>query len=387
MSANRCPLVGVCGGCQYTTLPYAEQLELKDGLVRELLERYAIDQKVYSGIEACPGRFAYRNKMEYTFGDTEKGGPMSLGLHRQRSYMSILTADQCQLVPDDFNALVRATLDFCNERHYSFYHKKSHRGLLRWLVLRHGVRTGELLIHIVTSSQGDFAATEFAEMVQQIPLENMIAGILHSVDDKPADTVAADQTELLYGRPFYHEQLLDLQFEVGPFSFFQTNVLAAERLYDYALSLVSDLAGQNVFDLYSGTGTISMLAARRAKQVTGVEIVPEAVAAARRGAVENQLANCRFIEGDVLKILDELIEKPDLIILDPPRSGVHPKAWSKILAYGVPQILYISCNPKTALSDVAAARGQSYRPLSIRAFDNFPGTRHVEAVVLMSRKI
>jgi 23S rRNA (uracil1939-C5)-methyltransferase len=374
-----------CGGCIYQEIPYKEQLQLK---AKEVMRNFADNLVTYErflGIEGSPQRYAYRNKMEYTFGDEVKDGEMTLGLHKRGRHMSIITTDKCQLVDPDFNRIQQAVLEFCREREYPFYHKKSHKGLLRHLILRKGEHTGELLVNIVTSTQMPFDGAAFVSLIESLELKNRVVGILHTENDRLADAIICEKLNILSGRDYYNEELMGLKFRVSAFSFFQTNVPAVERLYTEALSLIPDLSGKTVFDLYSGTGTIAQAAALRAKKVIGIELVEEAVEAARANAEMNGLSNCSFIAGDVFKVLDDIDEKPDVIFLDPPRSGVHPKAMEKILNYGVKEIVYISCNPKTMAENLATAMLFDYHVKDLKAYDNFPFTRHVECVTLMSR--
>ena len=374
-----------CGGCIYQGIPYEDQLILKGREVLRLLDEKKISYDKYLGIEGSPKRTAYRNKMEYTFGNEIKNGEMTLGMHKKDRFMSIITVDGCLLVDPDFNEVLQAVLRFCKEKGYDFYHKKSHKGLLRNLVLRKGERTGELLVNIVTTSQGEFDGAGFVEMIRSLPLQNRVAGILHTVNDRVADFIYPDKLNVLWGRDYYMEEILTLRFKVSAFSFFQTNVPAIEKLYTEALSMIKGLDGKTVFDLYCGTGTITQALALRAKKAVGIEIVEESVEAARENAKLNGLENCEFIAGDVLNVLDRLDENPDVIVLDPPRAGVHPKALRKILNYGVNQIVYISCNPVTLVENLSFMQGNGYRVNTIKAFDNFPYTKHVETVVLITK--
>lgn len=389
MSNNEfCKLIGQCGGCLSPHVPYKEQLLRKEEEIIKLLEKHSIDRSVYLGIAGSDEETGYRNKMEYTFGNEVKGGDLCLGLHKRGGFMSVITTDDCKLVTDDYNKIVAATLEFAKEKNYSFYHKKRHEGLLRHLVIRRGVRTNELLINIITSGQEEFDAPAFSNMILSLRLDDKIIGIVHSVNDRLADMVAADKMKVLYGKPFYEERIAGLSFEVGVFSFFQTNVNTAEKMYKYALSLATDLNNKIILDLYSGTGTISQIASKLTSQsskITGVEIIKEAVLAAKKSSEENGLTNCEFIEADVLAYIDDLSFKPDIIILDPPRMGIHPKALHKILRAEANEIIYISCNPKTAIPDIAAAKDYGYETRSIKAFDQFPQTNHSEMVVLLSK--
>jgi 23S rRNA (uracil1939-C5)-methyltransferase len=373
-----------CGGCIYQEIPYQDQLILKGKEVKRLLEEKKIDFEKYLGIEGSPRRTAYRNKMEYTFGDEIKNGEMTLGMHKKGRFMSIVTVDECQLVDSDFNEILKAVLDFCGKRGYDFYHKKSHLGLMRNLIIRKGENTKELLVNIVTTSQREFDEAGFVEAVKALRLENKIIGILHTINDKIADFVYCDKLITLWGRDYYREEIMGLKFKVSAFSFFQTNIPAIEKLYTEALALIKDLDGKTVFDLYCGTGTITQTLALRAKKAIGVEIVEEAVEAAKENARLNKLDNCEFIAGDVLTVLDQLEDKPDVIVLDPPRVGIHSKALEKILNYGVNQIVYISCNPKTMVENLSFMQYYGYKVKSVKAFDNFPHTKHTECIVLMT---
>lgn len=378
----------LCGGCSYQGVPYEEQLKNKEGETKSLLDRKDIRYGEFIEIEPAPDRFGYRNKMEYTFGDMEKGGPMTLGMHRKKHFMSIVTVDECQLVHEDFNRVLRAVLDFVSSRGYSHYHKKTHKGLMRHLILRRGVRTGELLVNVVTSSEEGFDEEAFTSMILSLPLENRVAGVLRTINDRLADAVYCDELRVLYGRDYYEEEIMGLKFKVSAFSFFQTNVEAVEKLYSYAIGLIDDFESKKVFDLYCGTGTISQAMAKSAGEVVGIEIVEEAVRAAEENAAYNGIENCRFISGDVFEVLDSLpeSEKPDVIVVDPPRVGISANALDKIIGYGVDQIVYISCNPKSLAENLYYMQYYGYEVRSVKPFDNFPGTKHTEAVALLSRK-
>lgn len=375
-----------CGGCIYQGVPYEEQLKIKEAEVRGLLEKKEIACKEILPIEPSPSKYAYRNKMEYTFGDMEKGGEMTLGMHRKKRFMSVVTVDECQLVHPDFNKVLRATLDFCSEKGYSFYHKKSHKGLLRHLIVRRGVHTGQILVNLVTSTEPGFDEQGYIAALNQLELEHELAGILRTFNDRLADAVYCEELKVLQGQDYYMERIMGLDFKVSAFSFFQTNVEAVERLYAYAIGLIDDFSGKTVFDLFCGTGTITQTMARKAKKAVGVELVPEAVEAARANAALNGLDNCEFLAGDVFEVLETLEEKPDVIVVDPPRVGISPKALDKIISYGVEQIVYISCNPKSLAENLYYLQYYGYEVDVVKAFDNFAGTRHTECVVLMSRK-
>ncbi|MCI8862817.1 MAG: 23S rRNA (uracil(1939)-C(5))-methyltransferase RlmD [Lachnospiraceae bacterium] len=375
-----------CGGCTYQNLPYEEQLRLKGGQLKELLDSAISEPYVFEGVKESPRREAYRNKMEFSFGDEEKDGPLCLGMHRRGSFYDIVTVDECRIVDKDYRRILSCVLDYFKGEGVPFYHKLRHTGYLRHLLVRKGVRTGEILVALVTSSQMEMSDAPWVEQLLELELEGNIVGILHTFNDSLADVVRSDRTEILYGRDYFYEELLGLRFRISPFSFFQTNSLGAEVLYETARSYIGDTKDKVIFDLYSGTGTIAQMLAPVAERVVGVEIVEEAVEAAKVNAELNGLANCSFIAGDVLKVVDELAEKPELIVLDPPRDGVHPKALQKIIDFGVERIVYISCKPTSLVRDLELLRGRGYRVEKAVGVDLFPFTVHTECVVRMQRK-
>ena len=381
-----CPAAEHCGGCIYQGTAYEEQYAAKDKAMRKLLGKHDIDESVYLGMEPAICTGGYRNKMEYTFGDLEKGGELELGMHFKGRFMSIITTDECQLVPPDFNRVLRATLDFCRERGYIPYHRKTHLGLLRNLVVRCGVRTNELLINIVTSSEPGFDEDAYRELLLGLDLDMQIVGIMRTFNDSVADAVIDESHKLLYGRDYYNEEILGLKFKVKAFAFFQTNIDAVERLYRYVLDVVPDVSGKTVYDLYCGTGTISQLMASAAKDVYGIDIVEDSIIAARSNTELNGITNCHYICGDVKDKLDAIPVMPDAIVVDPPRVGIHDKAVGMLSRYGIDEIVYVSCNPKTLCINLDSFRTNGYEIVSIKAFDNFPMTKHVECVCLLDKK-
>ena len=380
-----CPHYGVCGGCAYQTIPYEEQLKIKSEQVRQLLTPVLGEDFPFEGIEESPRQSEYRNKMEFSFGDFVKDGPMTLGMHKRWSFYDIVTVDGCRIVDEDYRQILRATLDYFTEKGIPFYRKMQRTGALRHLVVRKAVKTGEILVMLVTTSAYR-ADEEFVSMLQKLPLNGTYAGILQAINDLPADTVQSQETIVLYGRDHFYEELLGLRFKITPFSFFQTNSLGAEVLYSLAREYVGSVDGQLVYDLYSGTGTIAQILAPVAKKVIGVEIVEEAVEAAKINAAENGLTNCEFIAGDVLKVLDTITERPDTIILDPPRDGIHPKAIRQMVGYGVERMVYISCKPTSLARDLPAFLMAGYCVERVKCVDMFPFTSGVETVCLLRRK-
>lgn len=397
-----CPHFGDCGGCTYLSLPYEEQLKIKEAQVYRLLERVLAGQEQewrFEGIKGSPVQFSYRNKMEFSFGDEYKDGPLALGMHKRGSFYDIVTVGECRIADEDYREILSFTRDYFDGT--SFYHRLRREGYLRHLLVRKAVKTGEILIALVTTSrshglQGEETARleEWKDKLLNLDLTGEITGVLHIVNDSVADVVQSDRTDILYGRDYFYEELLGLKFRISTFSFFQTNSLGAEVLYKTARDYIGDLNADGeakkpekvVFDLYSGTGTIAQLMAPVAKKVIGVEIVEEAVEAARRNAELNGLHNCEFVAGDVLKVLDEIEEKPDLIILDPPRDGVHPKALKKIIGYGIDRLVYISCKPTSLARDLEVFLENGYVVEKAVAVDQFPWTGNVETVCLLSNR-
>lgn len=382
-----CKIFPACGGCMYQTMSYEEQLKMKETQVKGLLqEAVGIGTDLHwEGIHGSPIEFGYRNKMEFSFGDEYKDGPLSLGLHKKGSTYDVLTASDCKLVHPDMTAILSRVLDFFTELGAVHYKKMQHTGYLRHLLLRRGVTSGEILVHVITTSQAEYDYAPLVSRLLALPLEGKIVGIMHIINDSLSDVVQSDETRLLYGQDYFYETLLGLRFKISTFSFFQPNSLAAEVLYSIVRDYIGDTKDKEVFDLYSGTGTIAQLLASVAKEVIGVEIVEEAVEAAKVNAALNGLTNCRFIAGDVLKVLDNLTEKPDMIILDPPRDGIHPKALPKILAYGVENIVYISCKPTSLARDLPAFLAAGYEVQRSCSVDQFCETVHVETVCLLSK--
>ena len=428
-TGSPCSHFGVCGGCTYLSLPYEEQLQIKKQQVKKLLDSVLDRQDTewkWEGIKASPVYYGYRNKMEFSFGDEIKDGPLALGMHKRGSFYDVVTVDDCKIVDADYRLILQTTLEYFAAKEVPYYHKMKQEGYLRHLLLRKASGTGEILVALVTSSQyekdghfsgetgqgteeekrisveagqGKLPDKESAEETQLLQgfldtllklqaegrLQGRYAGILHIVNDSKSDVVQSDRTDILYGQDYFYEELLGLKFKISTFSFFQTNSYSAEVLYETAREYVGALKGGVVFDLYSGTGTIAQLMAPVAEKVIGVEIVEEAVEAAKRNAAQNGLDNCEFIAGDVLKVLDGIKDKPDMIILDPPRDGIHPKALPKIIHYGVEHIVYISCKPTSLVRDLESFLAGGYVVEKACAVDQFPWTANVETVCLLSK--
>ena len=389
-----CPYAADCGGCAYQALTYEAQLELKERQVKSLLDK-VMDGCGYGweGIIPSPVQTDYRNKMEFTFGDAYKDGPLALGLHKRGAFHDIVTAEGCRICDPDFSIILRSTLDYFERAQVPYYHRMRHTGYLRHLLIRKARGTEEILVDLVTTTElkdtdllADWQKALF-ELETSGRLSGHFAGILHTVNDRLGDVIADEGTQILYGQDHFTEKLLGLTFKISPFSFFQTNSAGAERLYGIVREYLGETKGRLVYDLYSGTGTIAQILAPAAEQVIGVEIVPEAVDAARENAEKNSLNNCVFLCGDVFKVLDHQLasgKAPDLIVLDPPREGVRPDALKKILGYGAERIVYVSCQITSLVRDLPVLMEHGYMPQRTCCVDMFPYTTGIETVCLLS---
>jgi tRNA/tmRNA/rRNA uracil-C5-methylase (TrmA/RlmC/RlmD family) len=344
-----CAHIGICGGCSYQALEYQDELELKLSQVQTLFDREELGV-VIEGIELSPIVQGYRNKMEYTFGDEEKDGPLALGLHMKNRFYEVVNTDDCNIVHKDFTIVREVVRNYFQKLGEPFYNKRNHEGLLRHLVIRRAFSTGEILVNLVTTSQHQVDGENFSNMLLNLgELEGRIVGVLHTLNDGLGDTVAV------------------------------------ERLYSIARDFAGDKKDRIIFDLYSGTGTIAQMMSPVAKKVIGIEIVEEAVEKARENAKLNGLVNINFIADDVFHGVEALDDKPDLIILDPPRDGIHPKSINKIIDFKPEAFVYISCNPVTLARDLKIFKENGYNIERAMCVDQFPRTPHAEVVTLLTR--
>lgn len=383
---NKCPHFGQCGGCSTQYIPYEKQLQIKEEQLLKLFKSKEIKGFDFLGVEKSPEEYEYRNKMEFTFGDMEKGGDLTLGMHVKNRNFSIVTVDNCEIVDRDFRNILTTVVNYFNEKRLPKYRVMSHEGFLRNLVIRKAKNTGEILINIVTTSQMEFDFKEIVDMLLKVECKGEIKGILHTINDTLSDVVQVDKLEILYGRDYIIEELLGLKFKIAPEAFFQTNSKGAEKLYSIVKDFLGDASSKVVFDLYCGTGTIGQIVAPKAKKVIGVELIEEAVKAANENAKLNGLNNCEFIAGDVAKVIKDVKQKPDIIILDPPRPGVHPVALEYVVKFEPKEIIYVSCNPKTLVDDLKYLIDNGYKLEKVKGMDMFPHTPHVETVVKITRK-
>jgi 23S rRNA (uracil-5-)-methyltransferase RumA len=382
---STCESFELCGGCTYRTISYEKELEFKRDMVLRLLKEGGIDGFVYDGIKGSPDTEEYRNKMEFSFGDNGADGELCLGMRKRNSNYEVVNADKCKLTHRDVGKIVGCVLDFFRATDEKFYHRMRHTGALRHLLVRRGFFTGQILVGIVTTSELKADLNALADKLISLDLEGKIEGIMHIVNDGVADVVKADSVEQLYGKDWFYENLLGLQFKVSLFSFFQTNSAGAEVLYSTVRDYAGDGKGKTIFDMYCGTGTIAQLMSAKADKVIGIELVEEAVEAAKVNAALNNITNCEFIAGDVLKMVDNLTAKPDIMVLDPPREGIHPKAIDKLIAFNAQTIVYVSCKASSIAKDLKVFEENGYKVERITNVDMFPHTYHVETVCLLNK--
>jgi len=378
-----CEHFGRCGGCTYLDISYADELAIKEKDLRETLGKYS---DLLGGIHPSPNVSGYRNKMELAFGDEGKDGRLAVGMRKKRSFYEVATPDHCVLIPDDFKQVIMCVLEYFRETGEAFFHRKRHVGALRHLVLRRGEFTGEVLVNLSTTSGLIAPLAPLVERLCALPLAGRLVGVLHSVNDGVADAVKDEDTRVLWGQDFYNESICGLKFKVSAYSFFQTNSAGAEVLYGVVKDYASVRSGV-AFDLYCGTGTISQIISPLFEKVVGIELVEDAIKAAKDNAQLNGIENCDFFAGDVLAALGENGElanlTPNIVVVDPPRDGLHPKALAKMIEINPEWIVYVACKPKSLARDLAVLTDAGYVLKKLQGVDMFPRTPHVEAVALM----
>ncbi|MBI4610813.1 MAG: 23S rRNA (uracil(1939)-C(5))-methyltransferase RlmD [Candidatus Rokubacteria bacterium] len=385
-----CPYFGRCGGCRLQHTAYPAQLAFKARQVVECLARIGgLSEVPVRPIIGAPEVFGYRNKMEFTVvrgGEGRSGEPV-VGLHEADRYDVVLDIERCLLQSETMNLLLAEARRAFRERGLSVYEQESGDGLLRFLMLREGKRTGEAMVNVVTS------APQFSDLV---PLADQIrrrvpqtASVVLNVNPKKASVAVGVESHLLAGREHITESLGGLTFQISANSFFQTNTVQAERLFSLVEESTALTGSETVVDLYSGTGAISLLLARRCRWVYGIEVAPAAVDDAVRNAELNGIANCTFLAGEVRYVLPDLIGqgvRASVVVADPPRAGFHPRALRALLTLGPARIVYISCNPSTMARDLGELCRGGYRADWVQPIDMFPHTPHIEAVARLERQ-
>ncbi|CCU78030.1 RNA methyltransferase, TrmA family [Halanaerobium saccharolyticum subsp. saccharolyticum DSM 6643] len=375
-----------CGGCSIQDIPYEEQLENKKKMLLDLFKEKEIDIENFENILASPEIYEYRNNMEFSFGDLKKGGELQLGMHPRGRRFDVITVDNCLLVDQDFRDILSTILEYCRENNFKKYHIKLREGFLRNLVVRKGINTGEVVANLITTSQVDHDFNPLVKKLNNLNLNGELVGFIQTINDDFSDQVSCDEMIVYHGRNYFYDKLLNNQFKIDSLSFFQTNTKGAELLYSEAEKYIESANGKVVFDLYCGAGTISQSIAADAAKIYGIEIDSDAVEHAKENAKLNGVKNAKFIAGDVLKEIDNIDQKADLIIIDPPRPGINPKALEKIAAANSKEILYISCNPKSLARDLKELELHNYTLQKFKAIDMFPHTKHLEVISLLKKE-
>lgn len=379
-----CPYFGRCGGCRLQHLAYPAQLAFKEKQVRDCLERLGgLGAFELRPILPAPEPYGYRNKMEFTVA----GAPPAIGLHAAQRYDVVLDIERCLLQSETLNALLDEFRRQVRERALSIYDPVTERGLLRFVMMREGRRTGEAMVNVVGAAPDVETLAPVADALRaRVPAT---ASVVLNVNAKKASVAVGSEEHLLLGRDHIRERLGPVTFQVSANSFFQTNTLQAERLFAIVETACELDGSETLLDLYSGTGAISLLLARRARRVYGIEVTAAAVADAIRNAGVNGIENCTFLAGEVRHVLPDLIRqgvRASIVVADPPRAGFHPKALAALVALAPARIVYVSCNPSTLARDVGDLARQGYRLEWVQPVDMFPQTPHIEAVARLRRE-
>ncbi len=377
-----CPHFGPCGGCIWQHIAYPAQAAAKEAIVRESLAHLADLRNVeVRRIIAMESSWYYRNKMEFTF--HPDGAP---GLHRRGAFDRVVPVDACLLQSPGSNIILGVVREWAAASGLSRYDPRGHTGLLRQVMIREGKATGEFMVVLVTTAPEVPGVRALAgRLAAAVP---RIASVLHATNPGLSDGLPLTGVTVVCGRPYIIEELAGLRFRIGPETFFQTNTAQAERLVEVVDALAGLRGGETVYDLYCGVGTFSLALARRAGRVYGIEIVPSAIEAARENAALNGIANTEFESGDVRRLLPELrvrAGRPDVLLLDPPRSGAGNRVIRRVIEMDTPRIVYVSCNPTTLAPDLKDLVAAGYAVRAVQPLDMFPHTYHVECVVLLER--
>ena len=390
-----CPYSGTCGGCKWQFLAYEKQLDVKRRHVAEALEHIGQLRDVpVQETTASPNVFHYRNKMEFTFSERrwlmpgELGKPavdvdFALGLHVPGTFYKVLDTRACLLQPDPGNSLLGKVREFARASKEPVYGLKSHRGFWRFLMLRHSAADDRWMVNIVTAADKKH---RLRPLVDSLTADRPdIAAVVNNITSRRAGIAQGEYEIHLAGEPFLTDRIGDFEFEISANSFFQTNTAGAKRLYETVMGYAGLTGRERVLDLYSGTGTISICLSPSAGEVTGIEIAESCVADAVKNCRRNRIDNCRFLHGDILDVMPIVSDRPDVVIIDPPRSGMHKKVVQQVLDMGAPRIVYVSCNPATLARDLGIMK-EHYSVREVQPVDMFPHTYHIESVARLEKK-
>ena len=394
-----CQHFGVCGGCRWQPLPYEMQLEAKRQQVEDQLVRIG-HLEVPEIRPTLPSERIqyYRNKLEFSASDKRwllrdedpaavpENDRMGLGFHVGKFFDKVLDIKQCHLQPEPSNAIRLFIKQFCIDNGYEFYNIRENHGYFRNMFVRN-TETGEVMLILIFAYEDEARRKALLDaLIARFPA---ISSLYYVINEKLNDSISDQSPILYYGNEAIYEEMEGLRFKIGPKSFYQTNSLQAYRLYSVAREFAALTGNEVVYDLYTGTGTIAQFVSRKASKVVGIEYVPEAIEDAKFNAQANGIDNCSFFAGDMKDVLKEAFiqkhGKPDVIILDPPRAGIHPDVAGVILKAAPRRMVYVSCNPASQARDLAILC-RDYRITAVQPVDMFPHTMHVENVVALERK-
>jgi 23S rRNA (uracil1939-C5)-methyltransferase len=401
LSAERvtpfCIHFGICGGCKWQMLPYEKQLEYKEQEVKDVIKRIGKIETSVLPILGSEKTIHYRNKLEFTFSNkkylTQKEFAMlgedqwpggALGYHVPKLYDKIIDIKECWLM-DDVNNIIRNTLrEFSEKNNYSYYDIKEHKGFLRNVIIRN-CTSGELMVNLFFGNEDKEKREKICNyLLEKIPA---ITTLLYTINQKWNDSMDDLDPKIFYGKGYVIEKLGDFNFKISPKSFFQTNTKQAEVLYNVVKDFATLKGNEIVYDLYCGTGSIGIFLSKNAKKIIGVDVIEDAIKDAKENAEINNLQTTSFFSGDVIDICNDdffmLHGKPDVVIVDPPRAGLHNKLVNKLLEISSPKIIYVSCNVATQARDLQLMN-EKYFVEKIQPVDMFPHTHHIESVALMT---
>jgi len=380
-----CSVARSCGGCQIQEMSYEAQLEYKQNKVRNNLERIG----KLEGVEVLPTigmetPYNYRNKAQFPVG-MDKEGNIVMGFYAGRTH-SIITCDDCAIGHPVNNRILDIVKKYMKENKITPYDETTGKGVVRHVLVRVGFKTGEIMVCLIVNAD-KLPGTD--ELVGQLRKIEGMTSVSYNINKEQTNRILGEKIVNLYGEGYISDYIGDVRFKISPLSFYQVNPVQTEKLYGKALEFAGLTGEETVWDLYCGVGTISLFLAKNAKKVYGVEIVPAAIENARENAKLNGITNSEFFVGKSEEVLPEFYkkigERADVIVVDPPRVGIQPKALDKILEYGVKQIVYVSCNPKTLADNIRYMDYYGYKCKYLKPFDNFPFTKHIEAICLLSR--
>lgn len=396
-----CSHFGICGGCKWQMLPYNQQLQFKQQQVTDQLKRIGhVELPEIQPIVGSPKQTFYRNKLEFTFcshryrtreeldaaGDTDLEPEPALGFHAPGLFDKVVAVDKCYLQEEPTNTLLKVLREYTTEHELQYYDHRMHTGWLRNVVIR-VARTGEVLVNLVVQRNIPEQLKAILEHIKQnVP---GITSLHYTINPKRNDALHDLEVELYSGKGYIEETLEDFRFMISPKSFFQTNTWQAEELYRITRDFAGLTGEETLYDLYCGTGSIGIFCSAKAKNVVGIEVIAEAIEDAKKNAALNGLQNCQYYAGDVADICtDEFFAahgKPDVIITDPPRAGMHEKLVKQLLKMRAPKIVYVSCNPATQARDLQLL-AEDYQITRLQPVDMFPHTHHIENVALLELK-